>query len=84
MNVRRIITMAVIVIALGTLFGGWTNRARTAWEYKAIYLQQQNQGLTVEGQMNRLGEEGWQLVTVELATRTGGDQNGMYFFQRAK
>lgn len=67
--------------------------ARPKWEYKHLgWLQvysvakQQGKEESIENGLNALGEEGWELVTVVLASKAGTSVGGTgdFFFKRRK
>lgn len=57
-----------------------------AWEHLA--LEHAGAGLTgspdLAGKINKLGDEGWELVDVESITRDGSTQKTVFFFKRRK
>ena len=57
--------------------------ARTIWEYKILNIRSENYRLdpTYEPQLNRLGEDGWELVSITAINfKTGAtDHIGMVF-----
>ena len=57
--------------------------SRTVWEYKILNIRSENYRLdpTYEPQLNRLGEDGWELVSITAINfKTGAtDHIGMVF-----
>jgi hypothetical protein len=57
--------------------------ARIIWEYKILNIRSENYRLdpTYEPQLNRLGDDGWELVSITAITfKTGAtDHIGMVF-----
>jgi hypothetical protein len=85
----------LIAFVASVLFGviGWTGygqkpqpqrvSAQTAWEYKVLYAP----GVRTmsEEMMNKLGAQGWELVTYQAINNEGGTIGaGNYFFKRAR
>ena len=70
-----IFIVAVVALCLASWTGSGqeqrTRHQRSVWEYKSI------QGKLDDAQLNQLGSEGWELLTV------AGDQPS-YYFKRAK
>jgi hypothetical protein len=71
------------------------SRIKARWEYKALThddikaLEFKKRGTgTVEGGLNLLGDEGWELVTLEPAVvvppSLGGERPALYVFKRPK
>jgi len=83
---KRIVVLGVILIALGSFTPGSTKynptASQTVWEYKIVNLSYSG-SISVEAQINRLGNEGWELV--DVAVKYGdGSADGNYFFKRPK
>ena len=87
----------LVAIAAIVLFGvaGWTGygqrqpppppqRAQqTRWEYKVLYVPGVRS--MSEEAMNKLGAQGWELVTYQAINNEGGTIGaGNYFFKRAR
>jgi predicted negative regulator of RcsB-dependent stress response len=82
----------LIVIAAVVLLGlvGWTGfeqrsqrAAQAAWEYKVIYVPGAR-NLSEEA-MNKMGAQGWELITFQAINNEGGTIGaGNYFFKRAR
>ncbi len=87
------LSVALIAIFLGSI--GWsvsaqkTNSANQTWEYKVITVYGTNDILppASSNQLNRMGTEGWELITIlpEQSTRNGSQQRkAEYYFKRPK
>ncbi|MDT5061945.1 MAG: hypothetical protein QOH63_2404 [Acidobacteriota bacterium] len=82
----------LIIIAAVILLGvvGWTGfgqkpqrAALTAWEYKVVYVPGARN--LSEDAMNRMGAQGWELITFQAINNEGGTIGaGNYFFKRAR
>jgi hypothetical protein len=80
----------VAAVLLGVI--GWTGYGQrpqaqrvspTAWEYKVLYAPGVRN--MSESMMNKLGAEGWELVTYQAINNEGGTMGaGNYFFKRAR
>jgi hypothetical protein len=79
-------------IAAVILFGlvGWTGFGQkpqrtplTTWEYKVVYIPGARN--LSEGALNKMGAEGWELITFQAINNEGGTMGaGNYFFKRAR
>jgi hypothetical protein len=76
MNRRLLILVVVSVLFLA----GWTLQTKTVWEYKVV---NSNKG-TPPKELNELGAEGWELVTVRDPIFGGNSLNAEYIFKRPK
>jgi hypothetical protein len=84
------LVIAVALTALLTLVG-WTvygqrppqRLSPTRWEYKVMYVPGVRN--MSEEMMNKLGAQGWELVTYQAINNEGGTIGaGNYFFKRAR
>ena len=73
--------LLVALLALVCLFGGSVgaqkqSASKIVWEYKVL-----NYTCADDKKLNDLGEQGWELVSVETHTRSGGsyDCPNLYF-----
>ncbi|MBT5706461.1 DUF4177 domain-containing protein [bacterium] len=59
---------------------------KQAWEHLAF----EHKGHSIQGdsklarQINQLGDDGWELVDVEMTTRSGASFGKIFFFKRPK
>lgn len=91
MRMRSKITLIVAAIAM-LCFAGWSSRAqnssKTLWEYKVLTAYGTNDTPPPDvSQFNRLGDEGWELVTALSEQSVRGDKRQIkidYFFKRAR
>lgn len=82
----------VLLLATVMLASGWGSRAqvpaRKMWEYKTVTAQYGAVPASLgEGEMNRLGAEGWELVDTRTLHLKAGEvtQNRTdYFFKRLR
>lgn len=86
--------LLVAVILVAIIFGlvGWTVFAQrplpsraptTTWEYKVVYVPGAR-NLSEEA-MNKMGAQGWELITFQAINNEGGTIGaGNYFFKRAR
>jgi len=82
----------LVGIVAAVLFGvvGWTGLGQKSqrapqqtWEYKVMYIPGARN--LSESAMNKLGAEGWELVTFQAVNMEGGTIGaGNYFFKRAR
>jgi hypothetical protein len=82
----------LVVIAAVVLLGlvGWTGfgqrsqrGSQVAWEYKVMYVPGAR-NLSEEA-MNKMGAQGWELITFQAINNEGGTIGaGNYFFKRAR
>jgi hypothetical protein len=54
------------------------------WEHLAITHQGAGLGGELSQQINRLGNEGWQLVCVSTVEKDGTTEKTVYYFKRAR
>ena len=77
------LTLATILLLLSMVFA---NQARSSsrglWEYKVVQVQAGETHL-VEQTLNKLGTEGWELVSHD-STPGGIPTAGFYYFKRLK
>ena len=86
---RTRVGFLVVFIALMCLLGwvgrGWSqksNGSRKVWEYKVGAAALQGTP-SVQDQLNQLGAEGWELVSVE-GVRTTIPPSAVYYLKRAR
>jgi hypothetical protein len=56
----------------------------TQWEHLAISHQGAGLSRELSQQINRLGNEGWQLVCVSMVDKEGTAERTIYYFKRPK
>ena len=87
---NKILTVAISVFATLAVCLGWFGFNQTAeaqvsnaqrWEYKAV-----DKGLVTvsEDKLNKMGNEGWELVAVETQQVNGDTHQVRYVFKRLK
>ncbi len=86
------LSLVVVAILIGSI--GWTasaqktNSAKQTWEYKTITVfGVDDLPPTSVEQLNRLGNEGWELVTIlyqESDRNPSQRRKAEYYFKRAK
>ena len=85
-KIRLIAIAAVVLFGLIGLtgYGQKQQRAPQAnWEYKVLYVPGVRS--MSEEAMNKLGSQGWELVTYQAINNEGGTIGaGNYFFKRAR
>ena len=85
-KIRLIAIVAIVLLGLIglTVYGQKQQRAtQTNWEYKVLFVP----GIRnmSEEMMNKLGAQGWELVTYQAINNEGGTIGaGNYFFKRAR
>lgn len=57
---------------------------KTQWEHLALPHQGAGLGNDLAKRVNRLGNEGWQLVCVTAVSKEGTTEKTIYYFKRAK
>ncbi|HEY1718279.1 MAG TPA: DUF4177 domain-containing protein [Verrucomicrobiae bacterium] len=69
--------LLVLVLASFVFAGCCTMHKSAQWEYKTVALSSQGS----DAELNSLGKDGWQLVSVTLESN---DQRAFYYFKRPK
>ena len=73
--------IALLFIVGLTVYGQNRSSAKVSWEYKSVF----SSSGSIEYVLNNLGEEGWELVTIDLnATDKNGLQGRTYYLKRSK
>jgi len=86
MRTRIWLVMMVAAVLFGLI--GWTGfgqkaQRSTTWEYKVVYVPGAR-NLSEEA-MNKMGAQGWELITFQPINNEGGTIGaGNYFFKRAR
>ena len=78
--IKWILTSLVVLVVCGLVIAGCV--PPTKWEYKSFSAL----GTGNEAALNKLGEEGWELVGYSVAKRSAGEANDYshYVFKRIK
>ena len=77
--IKWILTSVVVLVVCGLVIAGCV--PPTKWEYKAMTLPYS----THEAALNKLGEEGWELVGFSVVKgNPGSSDNSHYIFKRHK
>ena len=74
--------MAVLVLASMIFTAGWKTSRSTGnqWEYKTVYYA----GINKVDEINKLGAEGWELVSAAVVLDSGGSAQERLYFKRAR
>ena len=92
MRHRIYVAVAALVVSLAVLAAGWGGRAqvsaRKTWEYKVVSAHYGAYPASIsEKELNKLGEEGWELVdtrSLEYQAGTVTQNRTDYFFKRLR
>ena len=78
--IKWILTTVSVLVVCGLVIAGCVPPAK--WEYKTVSTL----GTANEAALNKLGEEGWELVGYSFAKRSAGEanDNSHYVFKRHK
>jgi hypothetical protein len=86
MKLNRL-TLAVVLCLLLLSVAGWTmsRPATQQWEYRIVYLKDGNRPDKKQDEVNALGSQGWELVSVERGSYSGSSFDSVsLFFKRQK
>lgn len=81
---QKKIMLAAVLIALILAVAGWTQTkpAHAQWEYKTAEFALNS---STEQKLNELGAQGWELVSTQARSFSGGTGNQIiYHFKRPK
>jgi hypothetical protein len=80
----RISIFAMFLLVVVVTLVGWTTQARssarTAWEYRVVV----SAPYLVKTEMNTLGADGWELVSILPDTVDGNSRGASFYFKRPK
>ena len=85
-----LLAVLAVVLLLREPAAAQNNAARAKWEYKVVYVSHKPFAKGMEDDLNKLGEDGWELVgTVSRIEDRGGNFGGMrssaeVIFKRSK
>ena len=79
----RIGVLAMVLLVVVVLVG-WTTQARSSarngWEYRVVFSDPD----TVKMDLNTLGADGWELVSILPDTVDGNSRGARFYFKRPK
>ncbi len=76
------LTLATILLALSMVFANQArSSSRSSWEYRVVQVQETQ---LIEQTLNKLGAEGWELVSHDPAPGRAVTTAGFYYVKRMK
>lgn len=78
-NGHLLLAILVILISIVTIAATQDRKTIQPWEYKTVQAHPAEPNL-----LNKLGEEGWELVDVTMETQNGTSAHTNYYLKRPK